>query len=259
MKKIILLIIVCMFTTSILCAQDGDIVFPAYDGSHEYLSMRQSNTFYTSSFRFFSEQLDRAFPELKVLNYPVLLFCSTLTVGFLFNPITHEEGHRAILTNLNIGSVSQPVFNKDLIAYVKGVTDSTLQNLRDTDLPMFIRLHTAGLESDYCLVKKDMELMCFDLDRDTSNYFGKDRKLNIKVLFPDYWVRLVGIYNYMYTGLGDTIFEKLHGAARDLVGDEEENELDRDIVGHDIYGMVHHLFQQDAEYQRYINFHCCPR
>ncbi|HOE08086.1 MAG TPA: hypothetical protein PLU33_04610 [Treponemataceae bacterium] len=254
MKKVILLIIVCMFTTSIFCAQDVDIVFPAYDGSHEYLSMRQSNTLYTSSFRFFSEQLDKAFPELKVLNSPVLPFCSTLAVAFLFNPITHEEGHRAILTNLNIGSVSQPVINIDGIAYVKGVTDSTLQNLRDTDLPMFIRIHTAGLESDYCLVKKDMELMCFDLDRDTSTYFDRDRKLNFKVLFPDYWARVIGIYYYMYSGLGDTIFEKLHGTARDFVGDEEENELDRDIVGHDIYGMVHHLFQPGAEYQRYFNF-----
>ncbi|MBP7480193.1 MAG: hypothetical protein KA785_07070 [Spirochaetaceae bacterium] len=253
-KKSILFLLVCMFTASILCAQDVDIVFPAYDGSHEYLSMRQSNTLYTSSFRFFSEQLDKAFPELKVLNTPIHFFCSTFITSLLFNPITHEEGHRAILTNLNIGSVSQPVFNKTLCAYVKGVADSTLQNLRDTDLPMFIRLHTAGLESDYCLMKNDLELMSFDLDRNTSNFFAKDRKLNLKVLFPDYWIRLACVYVYLNSGLGDTISEKLLGTARDLVGDEEENELDRDIVGHDIYGMVHHLFQPGVEYQRYVIF-----
>ena len=54
MKKTILFLFVCMFTASLLCAQDVDIVFPAYDGSHEYFSMRQSNTLYTSTFRFFS-------------------------------------------------------------------------------------------------------------------------------------------------------------------------------------------------------------
>ena len=36
-----------------------------------------------------------------------------------------------------------------MVAKVTGVTDTTLKNLRDTNLPSYIRLHTAGLESDF--------------------------------------------------------------------------------------------------------------
>ena len=41
-------------------------------------------------------------------------------------PLTHEEGHRAVLTTNHIGSVSNPFFNENLAAYVKGVSDQTL-------------------------------------------------------------------------------------------------------------------------------------
>jgi len=63
--------------------------------------------------------------------------------------ISHEEGHRSVLTELNIGSISQPFsFDKGLL-YVKGVSDETLINLRRNNLPDYVHLHTAGLESDY--------------------------------------------------------------------------------------------------------------
>ena len=54
--------------------------------------------------------------------------------------------------------------NKYGAAYVKGVTDQTLQNIRDDDLPTFIRLHTGGLESDYMLTKRVEALGSFEQD-----------------------------------------------------------------------------------------------
>lgn len=250
--KIILSLLLCSLILTTVYSQDVDIVFPVYDGSIEYLSMRQTNTLYTSAYRFGYEQIDSAFPNAKILKLPIVSLSAMISTSFLFQVITHEEAHRAILTNLNIGSVSQPVFNNKGSAYVKGVTNATLKNLRDTDLPMFIRLHTAGVESDYSIIRKDLELMCFDLDRDSSSNLNP--KLNIKPLFTDYFVRLMGLYAYQSSGLYDSFAAKLFSQSRDSIGVEEENELDRDIVGHDIYGMTHHLFHPEAEYKRYISF-----
>ena len=53
-------------------------------------------------------------------------------------PLTHEEGHRSILTVNYVGSISQPFFNESGAAYVNGVTDQTLMDLRDNDLPTYI-------------------------------------------------------------------------------------------------------------------------
>ena len=35
---------------------------------------------------------------------------------------------------------------------------------------------------------------------------------------------------------------------------EEENELDRDIVGHDVWGAIHNLHNPEAEFKRYNNW-----
>ena len=56
-------------------------------------------------------------------------------ISFLGEIITHEEGHRSVLTNLEIGSISQPFSIFKGVAYVKGVTDETLINIRNNDFP----------------------------------------------------------------------------------------------------------------------------
>ena len=78
--------------------------------------------------------------------------------------ISHEEGHRSVLTELNIWSISQPFsFDKGLL-YVKGVSDETLINLRRNNLPDYVHLHTAGLESDYMSILELENFITFELD-----------------------------------------------------------------------------------------------
>ena len=106
--------------------------------------MKQYDTNYLSAYRMLSRELvDRvSWPTATILQLGLTLFTA---------PLTHEEGHRSILTTKGIGSISRPYFDGNLAAYVEGVTDATLIALRDSDLPSYIRLHTAGLESDYVL------------------------------------------------------------------------------------------------------------
>lgn len=150
---------------------------------------------------------------------------------FFFMPFTHEEGHRSILTAHNIGSVSQPYFNKHGFAYVKGVSDLSLQHLRDTNLPTFIRLGTAGLESDYMLTKRV----------ETIGAFGFD---DFRYYRWEYLVRKLAILQYYVAGLLKTEVDE----------PEEYNELERDIVGYDTYGAARHLFRPAMEFHRYTTY-----
>ena len=187
-------------------------------------TMHQSDMNYLSGYRLFSSYLDNHLniKHAELVKLPLLFF--TLV-------ITHEEGHRSVLTSENIGSVSRPFFNKHGVAYVQGVTDETLQNLRDTRLPVYIRLHTAGLESDYMLTKETETLISF----------GQE---NFKTLWIEYYLRKFQIIQYYMYGL--------FGAEVDIK--EEPDELKRDIVGHDIYGAVRHLYRPDMEFHRYTRF-----
>ena len=146
-------------------------------------------------------------------------------------PLTHEEGHRSILTYKNIGSISRPYFNSKGAAYVQGVTDNSLIELRDNDLPNYIRLHTAGLESDYMLAHKIESHMVFSPH-------------NQKLLYIEYLMRKLSLLQYYLTGLFKYDF--------DLV--EETDELKRDIVGHDVYGAVKHIHRPNEEFIRYNQY-----
>jgi hypothetical protein len=114
---------------------------------------------------------------------------------------------------------------------VTGVTDQTLKNLRDTRFPTFIRLHTAGFESDYMLATREEGLL--SLDEETY------RNLMVEYLF-----RKAALIIYFTEG----IFK------RDTDGPEETNELERDVVGNDLYGAIRHLFRPTMEYRRYTRY-----
>lgn len=196
-----------------------------YDGS-DLLSMHQCNQNYVSGYRFFSDYLD------KILKGKQYLYAKLLFSGLIGLPLTHEEGHRSVLTHKKIGSVSQPFFNNKGAAYVKGVSDKTLIELRDTDFPSFIRLHTAGIESDFCISNDIIELIAFE---DESK----------KILYEELILRELSTIQYHLTALIPQIMPKLS---------EEANELDRDIVGHDIWGMIRHLYRPNMSFYRYTQF-----
>ncbi|NOQ24279.1 MAG: hypothetical protein GQ564_02855 [Bacteroidales bacterium] len=203
-----------------------DYSFIIQDSPSQLFTMRQFNQSYLSGYRLFAKGLYSVSKNDKIADITQLL----LQALFLM-PLTHEEGHRSILTVNNIGSISQPYFNKNGAAYVKGVTDQTLRNLRNNDLPTYIRLHTGGLESDYMLTKR----------MESIGSFGQDDFRNYKW---EYLMRKLAIIQYYVTGL----------FKYEIDLEEEENELDRDIVGYDTYGAARHLFRPTMDFYRYTRY-----
>lgn len=228
-----LFIVVCLsFIIQGLKGQDStkifcrDYPFIIQDYPNNLFSMRQFNQNYLSSYRLFNRGMYSVLGEKRVTDY-VGLAVSAL----FFVPLTHEEGHRSILTYKGIGSISQPFFNKNGAAYVVGVRDADLQSLRDNDFPTYIRLHTAGLESDYMLTKRTEELIFMEQE-------------SFRYLQIEYLVRKLSILQYYFLGL----------VKYESNLSEEENELKRDIVGHDLYGAVRHLHRPTMIFQRYTSY-----
>jgi len=230
MKKIFLLLLLLpclnLFGQKDSLTTTTDYSFIIQDSPSQLFTMRQFNQSYLSGYRLFARGLYSTSKNEKIAD----MIQMVVHVLFLM-PLTHEEGHRSILTGINIGSISQPYFNKHGAAYVKGVTDLTLQNLRDNDLPTYIRLHTAGLESDYMLTKRVEAIGSFEQD-DFRNYKW------------EYWIRKVAILQYYLPGL----------FKYEIDLDEETDELKRDIVGHDLYGATRHLFRPTMDFHRYTRY-----
>lgn len=204
--------------------------FLLMDSSTKLFTMRQSDENSLSLYRLSIRQLNKiAIFKNKPLYFNNLLLQSV--VSLIFIPLTHEEGHRSILTHKGIGSISQPFFTKDRAAYVRGVRDADLKMLRDTDLPTYIRLHTAGLESDYAMLLREASLM----------NWGQENK---NILWTEYFLRKISLVTYYSSGL-----LKINTGIK-----EENDELKRDIVGHDVYGAIRHLYRPDMEFKRYTDY-----
>lgn len=191
-------------------------------------TMRQMNENALSMYRMFNRFMLSHVALPMGLNRSMTVLLDAL----FFIPLTHEEGHRSILTHYDIGSISQPYFNKHGAAYVKGVTDSTLKWLRNTHFPDYIRLHSAGLESDYMMLRRIETLLAF-------------KQENLSILFLEYLLRKTSLVQYLTSGL----FEMKVNI------EEEPNELDRDIVGHDVYGFARHLHRPNMSFYRYTEYH----
>lgn len=228
--KIKFLIVFCFFSYYIHSQGIKSInqcyEFTIYDGS-ESSTMHQFNKNYLSSYRLFSRTLDELISNKK-LNMGVKF----LAISLFGQPYTHEEGHRSVLTSKGIGSISQPFFNSNGAAYVKGVKDSELISLRNNDLPYYARLHSAGLESDYMIANRIEELVFFEEE-------------SYSVLKEEYLLRKLGILNYHLTTLFPALFPEFT---------EEKDELKRDIVGHDLWGFVRHLHRPNMTFYRYTQF-----
>jgi hypothetical protein len=221
------------FSASAVVAQnnpDSDEVEKTYpfiigDSPEHPLTMRQVDQDYLSGYRLFADLTNK---NLKPA-YSYLI--QGLSCLFLLKTMTHEEGHRSILRGENIGSETRPFFFEERAGYVDGVTDQTLKHLRDAKFPTFIRLHTAGFESDYMLATREETLLSFE----DESY----RNLVVEYLF-----RKAALITYFTEGIFD----------RDTDGPEETDELKRDIVGNDLYGAIRHLYRPTMEFRRYTQF-----
>jgi hypothetical protein len=200
------------------------------DGSNSLFTMNQFSSLVLNGYRFGFGEIDYSKLNKKedLLVNTSQLFLS----GIILMPLTHEEGHRSILTELNIGSISSPFIDSKGVAKVTGVTDETLQNLRDSKLPAYIRLHNGGLESDYDYLKKEDALF----------NFGEE---NYNVLYNDYFIRKIAESMYYFTNF-------LH--SKTGLKEADTPELNRDIVGHDIFGMIRHLHRPTMTFSRYTEW-----
>lgn len=196
------------------------------DSPSQLFTMRQFDQNYLSAYRLFARELYSVSGNDKI-SYLIQIGVQAL----LLRPLTHEEGHRTVLTAYDIGSISRPFLNRRGSGVVDGVTDKTLMDLRDHNLPGFIRLHTAGLESDYMLTKQIESI----------GSFGQDEFKNYMI---EYWLRKIEIIQYYALGL----FKYEPGLT------EETNELRRDIVGFDTYGAARHLFRPTMDFYRYTSY-----
>ncbi len=147
-------------------------------------------------------------------------------------PISHEEGHRSILTFNGIGAISQPFFNSQGVALVKGVKNADLIRLKKNKNTEYIRLHTAGIESDIAMLNRSRELLFFN--EETKEY-----------IYPVWFSRLSSAVEYPLLSLFPSLFPKLN---------ESSDELKNDVVGHDIYGAIKNQYGYQGDFKRYINF-----
>lgn len=232
MKTITPLALLILLFSSIALAQDAGPTeqerkypFIIRDSPARLFTMRQFDQDYLSGYRLlFGLAGENLSPTI---NY-ILQIGTSL---FVFETMTHEEAHRSILVREDIGSVNHPFLFSERGGYVSGVTDQTLKNLRDTKFPTFIRLHTAGFESDYMLATREETLLSFEEE-------------SYKNLLVEYWFRKAYLVGYFMEGFIE----------RDTDGPEEANELERDIVGNDLYGVIRHLYRPTMEYQRYTRY-----
>ena len=235
MKQIYMLILLVVISNANLLAQSSDSIkinhqrknysFIFQDSPARLFTMRQFNMDYLSSYRLVSTALDKSFNS--IFNYSMQSVVIILGLGSL----THEEGHRSILSAKNIGSISQPFYFSKRDGFVEGVTDQTLINLRTNNFPDFIRLYIAGSESDYVLSNHEESLIAF----------GDE---SFRILAAEYLIRKASLMQYYMIGF-------FH---YNIDGAEETNELKRDIVGNDVYGAARHLFRPTMPFHRYTLF-----
>lgn len=222
--------------------------FSIFDGTIDSFTMQQMDINYLSVSRIVNRGVEKIFDEKEFLNVKISDWIN-FTWPFFINPMTHEEGHRSILTAQKIGSISQPFYNLRGAAYVKGVTNQILIDFRDSDRPSFVRMYTAGMESDYMMARREEMLAAFELDTPS-------------VLYPDFFYRCLMVMNYHLSSTINFNAENIDGGIGDFFKwiekltsiNEEENEFSRDICGFDTFGATRALFQDDYEFKRYVQY-----
>lgn len=242
-KKSLLIYCLLILNVSVFASESSErkYDFSLFDGTLDSFTMRQMKENYMSVQRIAVDSInelcgEKTFIKIKVSDWINYLWPS-LTMA-----VTHEEGHRSILTANHIGSISQPFFNGHGAAYVKGVTNQTLIDFRDSDKPSFIRMYLGGMESDYLMLRESEKMAAF----------GFDTK---EVLYPDFIFRTLSITGYLETGFiyhaAETqsfykwYWKTFYGLK------EEPNELERDICGLDPFGATKALFEDNYDFHRY--------
>lgn len=182
-----------------------------------YFSMTQANKLLLSTYR----QSMRYFRE-QVENQWIYLPINIATPIFI-PAYTHEEGHRSILTMKNIRAENTAKRGR-----VTGLKNIELEHLRNDDLPTFIYLHTAGAESDLLNAQDIMDQWFYRNEPQT-------------IMISHYIKSKISVFFY-------------HVMKSKTWRNEERDEENRDIVGHDFFGATRHLHRPDMPYTRYTKW-----
>src|SRR5512143_252487 len=135
-KGVLLISILALAGAAPLTGQDGtaapakprEYPFILRDDPARLFTLRQVDQDGLSGYRLFADLVARNFsPVVSTIVQGVFDYC-------FFKTLTHEEAHRSILVGEDIGAVSHAFPFEKRTGYVDGVTDATLQNLRDTKL-----------------------------------------------------------------------------------------------------------------------------
>ena len=145
----------------------------------------------------------------------------------------HEEYHRAVMSRYGINSFNGmnlfPI-GAELI-YVSNVKDEDLIRLKETSPADMVRLHAAGIESDYVLIN--------NLQR---NNFFYDQNLYNEIL---YITLTVNSHYYIFASSSPKYVDS------DIAKINESGETvsERDFTGYDMTGWVYDLFRPDEPYE----------
>ena len=230
MKKIIFLFLCFVCISETLLAQNPEDAteysFIFFNPLAKSDAMKRNNENYLSLYRFAAREIDKTSrPSDKRANMMI-----EMAFIYLF-PFTQNAAQQSILYNSGISSSSVPhFFNSKQSSYIHGVRDAELQQIRDTELPTYIRLHISPYESDYALAINSNSLLSWN-------------KESSEVLKLGYIAHKFRPFLYYFTGLIDRQKWK-----------EESNELRRDVTGNKIYGAIRNLHRPEMEFQRYTNY-----
>jgi len=192
-------------------------------------SLYWSNSFYSLSHYYLSKYVKKdKIKELSILTFDILTFYTPLGLAWL-----HEEYHRAVLTKYNAKSFNDiykfPFF-KSFVS-VSHVADEDLVRIANNYKADFIRLNSAGIESQIMQVKTLQQ----------SNFYSL-KPINFITIY---------LYNILNTSLYIMSCSKVSSdkLVNDMIKEEGSNIEIRDITGLDFTAWVDALYNPDKPYE----------
>ena len=110
-------ILLLVFITFEINAQNKFYNFNLYEGKDYFFTISQSNDLMLNGIRLIGNSVYKT--ELTPKQKKIYANSLALFTGFIGQAITHEEGHRSVLSELGIGSVNKPFIDKNLVRFAK--------------------------------------------------------------------------------------------------------------------------------------------
>ncbi|MCS6969336.1 MAG: hypothetical protein RMJ44_12285 [Cytophagales bacterium] len=200
-------------------------------------SLAISNNFYNAAnygIKKITDRINNSSIRFLAANGAALLF-NLLTTNIPFGVAwLHEEYHRAVLTRRNINSyndVNSFPIGKNIL-YVRRIKDEDLIRLYNNHRPDFIRLMSAGLESQYNQVQTLQK----------QNFFYNLNNPNLSI----YWLHTVNNVFYVLDSSNPNGDLERDVAERNRI---ERDILERDFTGPDFTAWVDALFYPNKPYE----------